>query len=264
YGNRVDAALLAGDGRYVEADGYWWERQAIHHYGDADSFFELASEEALDGGTTTFVPDAHALAVELTTDALGNQVRRELDYHTLRVARVTDPNGNVEEAQLDALGSPVVAVARGHAVGTAGEQSYGGDPLTDYVPQPEPASLAALFANSAQYVQRAGQFLYYDLDAWTARGAPPCLAVVTREELVHDGDGGGTAGGALELAVYHLDGLGRVLQSKERVEPGPAVARDDQGRLRTDAEGIPIEAQADERWRADAHVVRDRKQQPVL
>ena len=130
YGNRVDAAVLAGDGRYVEADGYWWERQAIHHYGGADSFFELASEEALDGGTTTFVPDAHALAVELTTDALGNQVRRELDYHTLRVARVTDPNGNVEEAQLDALGSPVVAVARGHAVGTAGEQSYGGDPLT--------------------------------------------------------------------------------------------------------------------------------------
>jgi RHS repeat-associated protein len=264
FGARMDSALLSGDCRYVEADGHWWQRHPIRRYAGPDGFFALASEERVDGGTTTYTPDAHVLATVETTDAVGNRMRQELDYHTLSVARQTDANGNVEEAQLDALGSPVVAVARGHVAPGGVERPYGSDPLTDYVRRPEPAGIAAVFATPANYLQHADQFVYYDLDAWTARHEPPCLAVATGEQLVHDGDGGGTAAGLVQLTVYHLDGLGRILQAKERVEPGPAVARDGQGKLQTDAEGVPVEAEAAERWRASAHVVRDRKQQTVL
>jgi RHS repeat-associated protein len=67
---------------------------------------------------------------------------------------------------------------------------------------------------------------------------------------------------ALEVRVRYLDGFGRVLQEKVRVEAGPAIQRDASGAVIVDAGGRPVLGPTEERWQVSGHVVYDAKGQP--
>lgn len=263
FGGRVDAALLLGDGAYAERDGYWWQPAPTLRFADAAGFRQPVEIVRADGARTTFRYDApyHVTVVE-TRDALGNRALAAVDYHLIAASAVTDANDNVTEVRCDPLGVAITTTRHGRLLGPRGQQPYGHDPLSAYRVQPD-ETVGAVLAAPSKLIQGAQRFVAYDLGSWQSTRTPPCAVTVERENLVHDGLGGVAAVGGGRVTVSHLDGFGRTLQTKLRVDPGPAVQRGLDGRIVVNAAGRPVLAQAAERWLVSGHVSYDAKQQPV-
>ncbi len=257
YGARVGADRLAALG-YGLRDSYYWKRDEVHHFASRDLFFQRVAIEARDGGRTTFTYDRHGLELIAVEDAFGNRSTAEIDYHLLAPWRVTDPNGSVSEVRYDPLGVIVVETNYGTMDGAA----WGFDALTDVEPRPPP-DLTAVLADPGRYLQGAARSTSYDLEAWQRARTPTTAVTLVREDLRHDGRGSGTADGRIQVLVSYLDGLGRTLQTKTLVEPGPAIQRGPDGAVTLDAAGHPVLAPADERWLVSGHVQYDAKQHPI-
>ncbi|MFL6139752.1 MAG: SpvB/TcaC N-terminal domain-containing protein [Frankiaceae bacterium] len=262
FGGLVTPAMVTAAG-YVERDGHLWAPEAVHHVAGADGFFLLDRTERWDGAQWRIEWDPYRLVVRAATDPIGNRTEGEIDYHLLEPWRVTDPNGAVVEVGYDALGVAVRTTTHGDVLAPDGStKRYGHEPLSAQ-PAGADRSVAGALADPAATVGRLAQVVRYDLESWATDRTPPRIVTVTREELVHDGLGGGTPDGSVSVAVAHLDGLGRPVQSKVRVEGGPAVQRGADGQVVVDAGGEPVLAEAAERWLASGHIVLDAKQQPI-
>jgi RHS repeat-associated protein len=260
FAGLVDAPLLASEGRYTEHDGYWWRADAVRFWTEAARFRQLARLERADGATTTLRYDEDAVALVAVEDAAGNRTRAtSVDYHLLAADQVTDPNDNLLEVRCDALGVAVTTTWHGDLPGPAGVHRYGFDALSEH--QAQPATPAAMLADPARFVQGAARHCAYDLDSWAVRREPVGIVTARRESLTHDGPGGGSPSSPTQLTVEYLDGFGRTLQRKLRVEPGPAVQRDAGGQVIVDAGGTPVRAEAAERWLTSGNVQYDVKQQ---
>jgi RHS repeat-associated protein len=260
---RVDAGMLAGEGGYVQADGYWWQPGPTYHHRGPDQFYSLEEEDAPTGGTTRFTFDAAVLVHTEVRDALGNTTRVETDYQALAPARVTDANGTVTETRYDPLGRASVLTTHGTVRAPDGtEHPYGSSPLADYTAPPT-ATVQQVLADPTAYLQRTDRYLFYDAHAWARDGTPPHTVTLAREALVHDGEGGGTAEGPVQVVVSYVDGFGRPLQQKQRVDAGPAVQRGADDRVVVGADGAPVLAETDERWLVSGHTVYTNKQAPV-
>ena len=263
YGGRVDDSLLAGEALLAHADGYWWSRDPVEYHLPPEQFLLTDRIESVDGATEAYAYDPYDMFAVTTTDAAGNVSRREVDYHLLTVWRSTDPNGTVTETRFDPLGIANVTASYGEMPGPDGiALPYGDDPLSSYARLPDPVSVATVIADPAAYLQSAGRFTFAEVDAWDREGRAPTSVVLTREALVHDGQGG-TQTGEIAITVTHYDALGNVLQTKKRVDPGLAIRRDADGHLVTDEHGVPQQANADERWLASGHLVVDERGQPA-
>lgn len=259
YGARVDATLLSAAG-YVEREGHWWQLGATLRYAGRDGFHQLQAVEQPDGATTFAYDVPYALTPVEIRDPLGNATTAAIDYHVLGPARVTDANGRIDEVGLDALGVAVVQSTQGQVLDAAGTaQLYGHDRLAAHAAALD-ADPATVLADPAGFAQRAQRFVAYDVDGWAAVRRAPREVTVQRATLVHDGRGGGLPAGPVQVSVRHLDGFGRVVQGKVRVDPGPAIQRDAAGRVVVDAAGAAVLATADPRWLASGHVSYDARQ----
>ncbi|HEX6099236.1 MAG TPA: SpvB/TcaC N-terminal domain-containing protein [Thermoanaerobaculia bacterium] len=256
YGGRVGGPMLTAAG-YFTRDGFLWQTDDTHVFGGASRFYQREALVTPGGARTSFEYDPYALEIVAQADALTNRVSGVVDYHALAAWRLTDVNGNVSEVRYDPLGVIVTTTATGHVEA----QPWGFDALASVVPR-TPPDLADVLARPEHYLQGASQFVWYDLDAWRRDGVPPVTVQLTREELKHDGRGGGTSTGRIQIGLAYLDGLGRTLQTKSLVDAGPAIQRDGGGAVIVDGGGKPILANAAERWRVSGHVVYDDKQQP--
>ncbi|MHC8290997.1 SpvB/TcaC N-terminal domain-containing protein [Pseudomonas sp. XS1P51] len=67
----------------------------------------------------------------------------------------------------------------------------------------------------------------------------------------------------IRIAIIHQDGFGRVLQTKQEVEPGKAWVVADDGTLKLNEEGKPEEAEAMRRWRVSEPVEYNNKGEKV-
>ena len=256
-GGRVDDARLTALG-YALREGLWWQVDATHRFGPAAAFSRPVATARSDGAVTQLAYDPYALAAVKATDPVGNVVAATIDYHALAPWRLVDPNGNTAEVRYDPLGVVVAATSYGHA----GDQPWGCDPLSAVATR-TPADLAAALADPATLIQGAASYLWYEVDAWSRDGTPTTVLRLGREDLVHDGAGDASAPtGRIQTTVAYLDSLGRTLQDKTLVEPGPAIQRDGAGKVVVDAGGRPVLAPAATRWRASGHVVYDAKQRP--
>ena len=254
FGGRTDDAEVASLG-YALADRHAWRPAPIQRL--VGPFAMLAGTLRGDGAITGVTYDADWLAAIETVDALGLSTTSDVDYHALSAARTVDPNGTAGLVAFDPLGR---AVARG-VLGHVGTQPWGSGPLGAWTAPPL-ATLASVLADPGTFLGTAASATWLDDRAWEERGVPIAEVSIERTALGHDGDGGGDAGGPLEIAVRYLDGFGRVLQEKVRVEPGPAITRDAGGQVIVDANG-PLLGHAAERWRVSGHVVHDAKGQPI-
>ena len=258
YGDRVDDARLVELG-YVRDDGYWWRHDDVHRFAASERFDLPVGVNHRDGTSTTITYDPHDLVAVTVTPARGLPVTATIDYHVLAPARIVDPNGTVAEVAYDPLGVVVASSTWGDVDG----QPWGHEPLAAGARLTPPRGpLAPVLADPEPYLGGASQVLLYDLDAWSRDRSPAAIVRLSRETLRHDGVGGGTpASGpiAVAVAVTYLDGAGRVLQTRDRVDPGPVVQRDASGAVVVDAGGYPVLAFSDERWRCSGGVVYDAK-----
>lgn len=266
-GERVNPTLLETEGRYDFADGYWWQRGETTHYLSRDAFYLPNRIERLDGGATLYTYDQpYYLTLVEVQDALGNRTRAEIDYHLIAPHRITDANDTIVEVQYDPLGMVVVSAMQGTVLDAVGSSAlYGCDRLSAYAAQTAP-TFEAILAEPERFLQTANQFFYYELDSWTRLGSPLRSLSLLREDLVYDGRGARSPGGQVQIVIGYLDGFGRALQSKQLVEPGPAVARDASGAVMLDAAGRPQDVEVvapSRRWLVSGHTVYNNKQQPV-
>jgi len=188
FGDRVDAALLGDEARYVFEDNLWWAPSGRVIL-DAARFY--LPVEAIDpfGHHHTVEYDAHALLVTTATDPLGNRVTAVHDYRVLAPALVTDPNGNRSAAAFDALGMVVATALMGKD--GAGEGDTLADPTTR---------------------------LEYDFHRWRTERKPAFIHTLARERH-------GTANSRWQETYTYSDGFGREVMTKAQAEPGPVPAR---------------------------------------
>jgi RHS repeat-associated protein len=252
---RVDDSAIAGLG-YTQRDGLWWRVNEIHTFASPAQFSQRIAMRRGDGAETRFTYDPHALLLTDVADPLGNELSAVNDYHRLAPSRLTDTNGNAQEVRYDALGVIVAETRRGHV-----DQDWGFEEL-DAVAVRTPASLAAALADPKSLIQGAATYTWYDLDAFARDGSPTLVLSLGREDLLHDGAGGGTDG-RVAIGLAYFDGLGRKLQQKALVESGPAIQRDSTGKIVLDAAGHAMLASATPRWRTSGHTVHDAKQRPI-
>ncbi|MET3948528.1 RHS repeat-associated protein [Arthrobacter sp. UYCu512] len=263
YAARVNAAALTA-AHYVAADGYWWARGPVAALLPAARFSLPEGSLEADGAQTAWVWDPAALSRLSFTDEVGNTTTADLDYQVMAPWRITDANQATFEARYDAFGFTVLTSGHGTALDDGGtSQAHGARPLSAH-PGGLPGTVTAALANPAGAVVQASTFAFCDLAAFRDRGEPICSVDVARESLVDDGAGGPAQNGELKVAVQYFDGFGRPIQGKQRVDAGPAVVRRPDGSIDVDAQGVPVEAPAAQRWRASGHVVFDSKQQAVL
>ncbi len=257
YGTRAGPDRLSRLG-YSLRDGYYWKRDDVNHFSPPGEFSQLISSESRDGARTTFTYDHYALETIAVEDALGNRTTAAIDYHLLAPWRIADPNGAISEVRYDALGIVVAATKHGAVNGAP----WGFDSLSDFVTR-QPATITDLVGNPDHYLQGAASFTYYDIDAWRRERAPTAVVSLVREELKRDGSGGGSTSGRIQVQVSYLDAMGRTLQTKTLVEPGPAIVRDSGGSVVVDTTGQPVLAASEQRWQTSGHVIYDAKQRPA-
>jgi RHS repeat-associated protein len=250
---RIDAAGVAALG-YVLADGHWWQRGPVQEVGGP---FGLVTRTVRgDGATAEQVYDSDQLVVTAQIDALGLSTSAIIDYRVMAPARTIDPNGTTRSAVHDGFGRVVASGVEGHV----GAQPWKSGTAIGWAAGA--ATVASVLADPAGYLADAATATFIDDRAWARDATPIAEVMVARSALVDDGAGGGAASGPLEVRVRYLDGFGRVLQEKVRVEAGPAIQRDASGAVIVDAGGRPVLGPATERWQVSGHVVYDAKGQP--
>ena len=263
FGGRVVGALLAGEGHYRLADGHWWADDTTYRYRDAAAFYRLDEETNAGGGRQRYTFDAHLLLVAAVEDVLGNRVEGTPDYQVMASSRVRDANDNISETRYDPLGMQSVTAVRGQQLGDDGNpHPVGAEDLAAYVEQAG-AIAADVLADPARFLQGATRFAFHDLGAFARGEGPPRTIFLERERNAHDGEGTAAALSPILVRVGYLDGFGRSIQNKLRVEAGPAIQRDGAGAVVLDAGGKPVLANSAVRWLTSGHRVFNNKGWPV-
>ncbi|QHI96823.1 toxin [Xylophilus rhododendri] len=157
-----EASALMEQGRYLLEDGLYWRPGPRSHYLPLNGFYRLCKQVDSWGETRIDYDQARLFAVEVT-DALGQAQRAEHDYRVLRPWRLVDPNGNIQEISLDALGRPRVSSFHGTEEG----RSVGFDPVQSHVTSPDSCDDA--IDRPAQAIGRMAAAYFHEPWSWMGR-----------------------------------------------------------------------------------------------
>ncbi len=223
YGTDVTGSVLATTG-YTNHDSIWWNPGLTQSYSTGSFYLPTGTTDPF-GGSVSVTYDSYKIMPVSVTDSLGNSSTALINYRNMSPKRLTDPNGNVTEAAFNAMGMVIATCVYGHEE----SEPMGDTPLydavgvmqwTDHLDSAQGSSIADIIANSADYLQGATTYFYYDLNAWKDRGEPPCFIELARETHVSDLAQGQTT--RIRKTIGYSDGFERELQSKVLVEAGNA------------------------------------------
>lgn len=265
FNGKVTSTMLsdANEGNYLQKDGYWWQKTAINYFHGKDGFYNLERVERAAGNVTNYKYDSYHLNIIEITDPLGNGTKGVIDYNIVEPYKLIDPNDNESEVLYDPLGVAVVTTHQGTVLDDSNTiQKYGNNLVDDYTRRND-ESFDNILTNPSDYLQEADSFLFYDFDSWRTENKPLRSIRLTRENLVHDGKGNIDNSFKIQIGLDYQDGYGRIIQSKQKVEPGLAIQRKPDGSIDLDVGGEPILSHSNERWLVSGHVVYSNKVQPV-
>lgn len=265
FGGKVTPAMLSGadEGNYLFNDGYWWQSDGVHYFHPAAKFYCLDKVEAIPGNPVIHTYDSYFLHTIKVTDAIGNYTQAAIDYNLGHPYRLTDINGNISEVLYDGLGVAIASFDHGHVMDLSDTlQPYGNGQLSGYVRRND-ENFSAILASPALYLQEANNFMFYDLFRWENENKPLRCLSLTRENLIHDGRGNVDNAAEIIIRLDYQDGLGRAIQSKQKVEAGLAVKRKPDQTIETDISGNPVLVHSAERWLVSGHTIYNNKQQVV-
>jgi RHS repeat-associated protein len=229
YRGKVDAAMLASQGGYAADQGYWWWPGDTLHYAGAARYFVPAVSVDPFGNRVETEHDRYDLFVVRRTDAKGDEVTASYDYRALSPTRVVDENHVATEYSYDPLAEVVL---RG-IYGTEDGVVVGDEPLSDYVQVPAPTAEAVL-ADPAKYLQGAGRYFLYDLEAWSrSPPLPPFTLELERLQFARPGPGAEAAPSDIAITLRYFDGAGRDLAAAELVSGQPPYTLFDDTRPRS-------------------------------
>lgn len=260
-------------------------RHGLARYFGAAGFYRLAGvRESELVGETLIEWTPHALQVAKVTDAAGLQTALRYDWRFLTPTSLTDPNDNVREAALDALGR--VSQTRFHGTEQGIMTGYcsgrafavpetvegmlalkGGDvpvatahrvvadswmPLArDRQGHPLASRIGELALRRLARAYKLGQ-----VDLAEGREPPHICSLQTDR---YDGD----PQQQVRLNVTYSDGSGNLLQTAVLHPPGDALVRTPEGGLEAGTDGKAVTRHALVRWAVTGKTEYDNKGQPV-
>ncbi len=243
----------------TERETLWAIKQSICTYDTPNHFRRLIGYQPAAGvGGTTITYDPYACLVTCVTDAMGHQTKAQYDYRYLLPFRLIDPNENVQEAHYDALGRLSVSSFYGKEAG----QRVGFAPLYEGAHLTKQA-MARLTISIEQVLQKPERALgpyatayFYDALNWITDRKPVHSAALVSDNYANDPNA------QVRITLVHSDGFGRVLQTRQKVEPGLAYKIDRRHEF-TIKNGKPVEIETDTRWVVSGRVEYNNKGLPV-
>lgn len=206
-------------GQRAECRYYYMDVGNTAHYGGASLFYQPMRYVDQFGTKTTVGYDRYAFSVvKIETKLSNTQSHLQIahpDYIALQPAQTIDINHNFTDYRYDPLGN-VRWLSR---YGQTDSQRRGDQPLPDDM-RVDALDLPTILANPQAYLQNATRFFYYDLSAWQTQRQPLYSISVQRTQYSSDLGPGETS--PLEIQLTYTDGLGRLVQTKQQVEPGEA------------------------------------------
>lgn len=221
----------------------WAARRAIVNYHGAEKFYlPMKTQETLLSGESLLTYDANSLRVLSNSDALGNKTSLSINPLSLSVWSLIDSNLNTKQVALTPLGFPAQSSFYGNELGVV----TGFDALKEGVTSP--SSVSDLLEESEEKVLRFATKTARNLFAWSDSQQPLHQVSIVADTFPEHGPQ------QIRTQVTHSDGVGRVLQVAQRVEPGLAYCRKEDGKLMTDEENRVIELYSDTRWQVTGSI----------
>lgn len=229
-GARFTPKRLHDEAGYHLKNGYWWQSNGrLNYQRSQKAFYEVTEKVDALKAKAKISYDPTWLYPETFTDAAQNTLTSIYDHYTQTPIRITDSNGVVTEKMFDACGQQVMTSVYGYE----GKLPAGDAPLKKEM-RPTQEPLKDIIKNAKKHLGTASSVHFYDHHALPKpKGghAPTWSIEISRIEHVSDGlDIDGLAP-RVAITVQYFDGLHRLLQTKTLCDPGPALARDKDGKL---------------------------------
>lgn len=275
FQNKLAGDLLQDIGGYFfdVVSGYWQNRGLVQHYFTDPKFFYLpclTENSFVDSSSqlfqkATIVYDNYNLVPVCVTmyldDNTFNTTSVVLDYQTMKPAQIIDANQNMTQLLFDPLGNVVVSTIFGmeNGIATGGMRLYetGSLPaeyiIRDSTGKGQPISFDDVLANPEYYLQGAGSYFFYDLNAFfeSNEDVKPVNSIsLQRENYYHlNGD---TTPFSCDQLINFWDGFARKIESKQLADPDYSV----NVKKRTKANGYGS------RWLVSGRIVYNNKEKP--
>ncbi|OUM09168.1 toxin [Pseudomonas syringae] len=221
----------------------WSVKRGFATYAGPENFFRpVTFRPSRSHGWSHVEYDAYSLFTTRVTDPAGCVTFAEYDYRVLQAKRIIDANQNSQEADYDAFGRLWAT----SFYGTERGEEVGFPPLNRTGHYWASASEAALQPEYA--LGRQASALYYDGN--TALGlvtVPLASAALVADRYPEDPDQ------QIRISMASIDGFGRTLQTRQKVEDGDAYAVDQWGNFEMEG-GKPKIVHASPRWRVSERV----------
>ncbi|WP_371356099.1 SpvB/TcaC N-terminal domain-containing protein [Pseudomonas chlororaphis] len=137
-----------------------------------------SQQSSLIVGALDFSYDNHYCVLTSVTDATGLKTTASYDYRFLVPWQTIDPNDNVQQVLLDALGRVVATSFFGNQLAPDGLAHIltGFSPVTEFnINAPPLTSISAALADPGGALQRAASVNLYELYSWMGQITPPQL-----------------------------------------------------------------------------------------
>lgn len=277
----------------------WSVKSGFTTYTSLEGFYQPRTQQPSKSlGVSEIGYDPYRLFITEFTLPDGRVTKATYDYRTLQPRRITDPNGNIQEALYDGFGQVLASSFHG----LQDNQHTGFKPISEYR-RPALASPNDAIEDGAKTLQSAASATFYAPFSWMGRvsnetmndvrwltrciakgdllpggfiRAPARNRLMSLENRTADDEQLKRAIDTSFREPVHVaalvadrypddnkrqirttvtcsDGFGRILQSKQQVEPGTAYSVSANGALIL-KDGKPLEQTAVKRWRISGRV----------
>ena len=226
-----------------DALNLWSVKRSFATYAGPEGFYRTTTfRPTRSHGWTSIEYDPYSLFVIRATDPAGCVTTASYDYRVLQPRQIVDPNHNTQEADYDAFGRLWATSFYGTELG----QDVGFTPL-----DPDRRSFGGTtqaLQNPAGVLGQRASVYYYDANlTWDPGTIPFASAALQADRYPGDPDQ------QIRISLVSVDGFGRTLQTRQKVEDGDAYAVDHGGNIELE-DGQPKIVHASPRWRVSERV----------
>jgi len=233
--------------------GVWVAPQSYTRYLGAEDFYlPVASRTTTLVGESQVTYDKYHLAVTSMKDAANNITTATVNYQQLLPHTLTDLNKNTQQVAVSPLGVPV----NGSFYGTEKGTKTGFPPLINSITTQ--LHVATLIEEAGTTIQQEASLFACDEFSWQSEVPIPLHQVVLTADTYPD-----IKSQQVQVKLAYSDGFGRALQNLQKVAPGLAYQRTEEGELAVDGNDKLIEAHTETRWQVSGRVEYNNKGQVV-
>lgn len=215
-------------------NGYWWNKGLVQYYlappmelnapqyfylpcKTENSFVKLPQDPSLHVRTSISYDPYYLFPIQLTEEIdsnTSNVQHAQMDYIAGQPRQLVDINGNTMQVLFDPLGQVIVSslIGKENGITAGGMTLYADGPKQPEYQDPGQGSFTAVISNPEKFLQGAGTYYFYNLNAWVESQQPVCSINLERNHYWHSPDADSTP--YCQVLISYTDGLGRSIEAK--------------------------------------------------